>query len=69
FRFFLNLCGWAPGQLKEEIDRGIWYAVSASTNIVLKHCIQLPVPLWREVMTLMGPKYGQVSQESLSDLL
>eukprot|EP00752_Nemacystus_decipiens_P018726 g16789.t1 len=68
FKFMLHLCGWAPGQLQAEIDRGVWLPVASSANIVMKHCLGLPVPLWREVMTLMGPKYGLLARDTYDDL-
>lgn len=33
FRFFLHLCGWAPGQLQAEIDKGVWFPAATSTNV------------------------------------
>ena len=33
FKFFLHLCGWAPGQLQAEIDRGVWFPAATSTNV------------------------------------
>lgn len=123
FKFMLHLCGWAPGQLEDEIQRGVWMPVATSTNVrflhcllqvcvvilpcnlfpifvleaslvlllkkltrsrrnappaprslhallqvILKHCISLPVPMWREVMTLMGPKYGLLARDTYDDL-
>lgn len=43
FRFFLHLCGWAPGQLQREIDRGIWFAAASSANVRLATAI-MPGP-------------------------
>lgn len=37
-------------------------------QVIMKHCIQLPVPMWREVMTLMGPKYGLLARDTYDSL-
>lgn len=54
FRWFAGSLSWQPGQLKREIDEGIWRTAKCSRSVVLKQCWQLPVPLWREVHKLMG---------------
>ena len=54
FKFFARYCGWAPGQLEEECDDGVWYPVACSRQIALKPVIALPKPLWREVLELCG---------------
>ena len=54
FKFFARYCGWAPGQLEDECDRGVWYPVACSRQIALKPVIALPKPLWREVLELCG---------------
>ena len=54
FKFFARYCGWAPGQLKSECERGVWYPVACSKQLALKQVIQLPKPLWREILELCG---------------
>ncbi|PRW39208.1 transcriptional regulator [Chlorella sorokiniana] len=54
FRFFAGCLAWEPGQLAREIAAGAWHTAACSRTLVLKQCLQLPVPLWREAMCLMG---------------
>ena len=64
FKFFVGYSGWAAGQLKGEIDdRSSWYVAAASADVVLPHCIQLPVPLWRQVLGSMGGEYSRIARE------
>lgn len=57
FKFFAGCVIWKPGELQREIDSGLWYSATSSRNIVLKQCLSLPVPLWAEVLRLMGGSY------------
>jgi putative transcriptional regulator len=34
-RFFLGMVTWEPGQLEDELDRGMWYADKADAKMVL----------------------------------
>ena len=34
---FLRTAGWAPGQLDEEVKRGVWFPVAASKAAILQH--------------------------------
>lgn len=60
-RLFSGCIRWKPGQLESEVDDGSWYCISASEQFVLKHCIGLPVPLWREIMVCQGGLYEQIA--------
>ena len=35
-RFFNGYCGWAPGQLAFELERGGWYVVHADADTVFR---------------------------------
>ena len=64
FKFFVGYSGWAAGQLEGEIDdRASWYVAAASSDVVMPHCIQLPVPLWRQVLGSMGGDYARLARE------
>ena len=54
-------CGWGPGQLESECERGVWYPVSAAKELSLKQVIQLPKPLWREVSELCGGELADMA--------
>mmetsp|Transcript_44413 Transcript_44413/g.109031 ORF Transcript_44413/g.109031 Transcript_44413/m.109031 type:complete len:302 (-) Transcript_44413:245-1150(-) len=61
-RFFCGYSGWYPGQLQGEVDRGLWFVAASSPDIATDQCIKLAVPLWRQVLTLMGGKYRQMAE-------
>lgn len=63
FKFFAGAMTWGPGQLEEEISRGAWYTAACSRSLVLKPSIRLPVPLWREVLLLLGGQYSGVAKD------
>ncbi len=39
------------------------YPAACSRSLVLKPALQLPVPLWREVLQLMGGQYLGIARE------
>ncbi|KAL4437824.1 hypothetical protein ABPG77_005736 [Micractinium sp. CCAP 211/92] len=53
-RFFAGASVWGPGQLEQQVEQGAWTCAAASRSLVLKPCIQLPVPLWRELACMLG---------------
>jgi hypothetical protein len=38
------------------------YSVASSRSLVLKQCLQLPTPLWQEVLLLLGGRYAREAQ-------
>jgi len=64
FRFFAGLMRWGPGQLNLEVDSGIWHLVACSRNLVAKHCLGLPVPLWLEIMDLVGGEHRKSADQA-----
>lgn len=63
FKFFIGSMQWRPGQLEAETAAGVWVPGAASRALVLKQCIGLPVPLWREIMQLMGDQPASAGAE------
>ncbi|HET9707829.1 MAG TPA: YqgE/AlgH family protein [Gemmatimonadales bacterium] len=46
-RFFLGMVTWEPGQLEDELDRGMWYTDKADANMVLEKKTD---GLWEELV-------------------
>ena len=69
YKFFAQYAGWAPGQLERELDTNdVWIAAACAPELVLKQVIQLPKPLWREVLELMGGEYAIMSKQQYGEL-
>jgi putative AlgH/UPF0301 family transcriptional regulator len=45
-RYFVGYVGWRPGELKGEIDRGIWSVLDADVQIVFRKDTE---GLWEEL--------------------
>eukprot|EP00238_Polyblepharides_amylifera_P004359 CAMPEP_0196573086 /NCGR_PEP_ID=MMETSP1081-20130531/3041_1 /TAXON_ID=36882 /ORGANISM="Pyramimonas amylifera, Strain CCMP720" /LENGTH=244 /DNA_ID=CAMNT_0041890663 /DNA_START=337 /DNA_END=1071 /DNA_ORIENTATION=- len=67
FKFFARYAGWGPGQLENEVANNVWYAAASSKELVLKPVIQLPKPLWREILELMGDEFSEASWKTYND--
>ena len=61
-RLFAGALVWPPGGLAAEVESGVWYAAASSRAVVLKPCLGLPVPLWRECLGLMGGEYAKAAR-------
>lgn len=58
--------GWGPGQLEEEVRRGVWFPAAASSAFVLQQ--QPPgqpaagvEAMWHQILQLMGGEYAELS--------
>ena len=46
-RYYVGYVGWRPGELKAEIDRGIWSVLSADLEVVFRKDVD---GLWEEML-------------------
>ena len=46
-RYYVGYVGWRPGELKTEIDRGIWSVLSADRDVVFRKDME---GLWEELL-------------------
>ena len=46
-RYYVGYVGWRPGELKSEIDRGIWSVLSADMEVVFRKDME---GLWEEML-------------------
>lgn len=53
-KFVAGCCYWEQADLAAQVAKGAWYTVAASRQLILKPVLRLPVPLWREVLSLCG---------------
>lgn len=62
-RVFAGCVKWGAGKLEAEVDSGEWFVFSASTKYATEHCIQLPKPLWREIMESTGDPFAKIARQ------
>jgi putative transcriptional regulator len=46
-RYYVGYVGWRPGELKNEIDRGIWSVLGADVDVVFRKDVE---GLWEELL-------------------
>jgi putative transcriptional regulator len=46
-RFFAGLVAWRPGELKEEVQRGLWYVLESDSDLVMRKSTD---GLWEELV-------------------
>ncbi|GMH39461.1 hypothetical protein BSKO_07359 [Bryopsis sp. KO-2023] len=63
FKWFGRYCGWAPGQLEEEMRSGVWFTAAASPKVILKSraADNEAAVMWHEVLQMMGGKFAKLS--------
>ncbi|KAL3764670.1 hypothetical protein ACHAW5_000301 [Stephanodiscus triporus] len=62
FRFFIGHTSYIGGRLDEAVRSGKYQPVACSRPLVLKQCIQLPKPLWHEVLEFCGGELKEISR-------
>jgi len=46
-RYYVGYVAWRPGELRQEIDRGLWYVLDADPDIIFR---KDPGGLWEELL-------------------
>lgn len=66
FRFFIGCNKYQKGELEVAILTNKYQAMACARSLALKQCLQLPKPLWHEVMEMCGGELREVSQLELN---
>ncbi len=53
---------WVRGQLRSEVERGIWHVASASPGLVLAHREANAEDTWKGVLRRMGGRYSKIAE-------
>ena len=56
-RFFTGLVSWQPGELAQEINRGLWYVAKPDASVVLRKPTQ---GLWEELVSRLRGAQGAI---------
>lgn len=54
YRAFVGYCGWAPGQLEEEIENGTWFVKETNANEILNITGR---NTWKNLIKSMGGNF------------
>lgn len=46
-RYYVGYVAWRPGELRREVDRGLWYVLDADPDLVFR---KDPAGLWEELL-------------------
>mmetsp|Transcript_51543 Transcript_51543/g.57569 ORF Transcript_51543/g.57569 Transcript_51543/m.57569 type:complete len:470 (+) Transcript_51543:80-1489(+) len=65
FRFFIGCHKYKDGDLDFAINSNKYQPVACARSLALKQCIQLPKPLWHEVMEMCGGELREFSRLEL----
>jgi putative transcriptional regulator len=47
-RYYVGYVAWRPGELRQEVDRGLWYVLDADPDLVFR---KDPGSLWEELLS------------------
>lgn len=57
-RFFAGMVIWAPGELRAELDRGLWYVLDADASLVLRKPTE---GMWEELVKRSQQRANAIS--------
>ena len=63
-RYFVGYVGWRPGELKSEIDRGLWSVMNAEVDTIFRKETE---GLWEELFQQTKRIRAEAIPESLAD--
>jgi len=63
-KFFIGYSGWAPGQLKDELENDAWVVSSISSKEAVSPILESTV-LWKNAMRRMGGEFEILSNSPL----
>ena len=67
--FIKGHAAWVPGQLEREIQKGVWYTCSASSDLLLRYAGAPVTPdddsndLWSDILSCMGDEYQKIAKD------
>ena len=63
-RFYVGYVGWRPGELRREIDRGLWHVLNPDVNTIFRKDTD---SLWEEMLRMSRQISASVPAERASD--
>ena len=71
FKFFVQSTIWSTKDLEKEVKDGIWFPAEVSKEVLFKSRdrmgTQKAMPLWTEIMELMGDDFQQIKKDFYDD--
>jgi len=65
FRFFVGSHEYIDGELDLAVNSNKYQPIACARSVALKQCIQLPKPLWHEILELCGDDLKDISSLEL----
>ena len=63
-RFYVGYVGWRPGELRREIDRGLWHVMNPDVNTIFRKDTD---SLWEEMLRMSRQISASAPAERASD--
>ena len=63
-RFYVGYVGWRPGELRREIDRGLWHVLNPDVNTIFRKDTD---SLWEEMLRMSRQISASAPAERASD--